>query len=88
MKSASQHLMGKVVWVTGSSRGMGRVIAAHLASLGATMVVHGTKPFSTRDALNCSLADHSASISHESASSTSNFVNARQTCFALSRLTL
>jgi 3-oxoacyl-[acyl-carrier protein] reductase len=48
MKSASQHLMGKVVWVTGSSRGMGRVIAAHLASLGATMVVHGTKPFSTR----------------------------------------
>jgi 3-oxoacyl-[acyl-carrier protein] reductase len=48
MKSASQHLMGKIVWVTGSSRGMGRVIAAHLASLGATMVVHGTTPFSTR----------------------------------------
>jgi len=48
MKSVSQHLMGKVIWVTGSSRGMGRVIAAHLASLGATMVVHGTTPFSTR----------------------------------------
>ena len=29
MKSANQHLMGKVVWVTGSSRGIGRVIATH-----------------------------------------------------------
>jgi len=48
MKSESQHLIGKVVWVTGSSRGIGRVIATHLASLGATIVVHGTTPFSTR----------------------------------------
>ena len=48
MKSANQHLMGKVTWVTGSSRGIGRVIAAHLASLGAMVVVHGTTPFSTR----------------------------------------
>lgn len=48
MKSGSQHLIGKVVWVTGSSRGIGRVIATHLASLGATIVVHGTTPFSTR----------------------------------------
>jgi 3-oxoacyl-[acyl-carrier protein] reductase len=48
MKSANQHLMGKVAWVTGSSRGIGRVIATHLASLGAMVVVHGTTPFSTR----------------------------------------
>lgn len=48
MKSANQHLMGKVAWVTGSSRGIGRVIATHLASLSAMVVVHGTTPFSTR----------------------------------------
>jgi len=39
---------GKVAWVTGSSRGIGRVIADHLASLGAKVVVHGTSPTSTR----------------------------------------
>ena len=38
----------KVVWVTGSSRGIGRVIASHLASLGARVAVHGTSPTSTR----------------------------------------
>jgi 3-oxoacyl-[acyl-carrier protein] reductase len=41
-------LQGKVAWVTGSSRGIGRVVAAHLASLGARVVVHGTTPTSTR----------------------------------------
>src|SRR5919197_1705413 len=41
-------LQGQVAWVTGSSRGIGRVIAAHLASLGARVVVHGTTPTSTR----------------------------------------
>jgi 3-oxoacyl-[acyl-carrier protein] reductase len=41
-------LDGKVAWVTGSSRGLGRVIADHLASLGAAVAVHGTTPFSTR----------------------------------------
>jgi len=44
-------LEGKVAWVTGSSRGLGRVIADHLASLGARVVIHGTGPYSTR-ALN------------------------------------
>ncbi len=34
--------------MTGSSRGIGRVIADHLASLGAAVVVHGTAPHSTR----------------------------------------
>jgi 3-oxoacyl-[acyl-carrier protein] reductase len=37
-----------VAWVTGSSRGLGRAIAGHLASLGARVVVHGTTPTSTR----------------------------------------
>ena len=45
------RLAGKVAWVTGSSRGIGRVVADHLASLGAKVAVHGTTPTSTR-ALN------------------------------------
>jgi len=44
----TKRLAGKVAWVTGSSRGIGRVIAAHLADLGASMAVHGTSPTSTR----------------------------------------
>ena len=43
-----QRLAGKVAWVTGSSRGIGRVVADHLASLGATVAIHGTTPTSTR----------------------------------------
>lgn len=42
------RLNGKIAWVTGSSRGIGRVIATHLASLGSDVVVHGTTPTSTR----------------------------------------
>lgn len=43
-----KRLAGKTVWVTGSSRGIGRVIADHLASLGADVAIHGTNPLSTR----------------------------------------
>jgi 3-oxoacyl-[acyl-carrier protein] reductase len=43
-----KRLENKVAWVAGSSRGIGRVVAAHLASLGAQVAVHGTGPFSTR----------------------------------------
>lgn len=43
-----QRLAGKVAWVTGSSRGIGRVVADHLAALGAKVAIHGTTPTSTR----------------------------------------
>ena len=48
MGEKNRPLTGKVAWVTGSSRGIGRVIATHMASLGASVAVHGTTPFSTR----------------------------------------
>jgi len=44
----TSRLDGKTAWVTGSSRGIGRVIASHLASLGARVAVHGTTPTSAR----------------------------------------
>ena len=45
---SEQRLAGKVAWVTGSSRGIGRVVADHLAGLGAKVAIHGTTPTSTR----------------------------------------
>jgi NAD(P)-dependent dehydrogenase (short-subunit alcohol dehydrogenase family) len=45
---AARLLENKIAWVTGSSRGIGREIATHLASLGARVAVHGTTPTSTR----------------------------------------
>ena len=47
-EQAAGRLSGKVAWVTGSSRGIGRVVADHLAALGAKVAVHGTTPTSTR----------------------------------------
>ena len=45
---SARRLTGKIAWVTGSSRGIGRVVADHLARLGAKVVIHGTTPTSTR----------------------------------------
>src|SRR5262245_36225706 len=36
-------LDGQVAWVTGSSRGLGRVMATELCRLGANVAVHGTR---------------------------------------------
>lgn len=41
-------LQGKNAWVTGSSRGIGREIADHLAELGANVAVTGTSRTSSR----------------------------------------
>jgi 3-oxoacyl-[acyl-carrier protein] reductase len=45
---ANGHLSGKTAWITGSSRGIGRGIASQLASLGASVVVHGSSQKSAR----------------------------------------
>ena len=37
------QLEGKVAWITGSSRGLGRVMASELFARGANVVVHGTR---------------------------------------------
>lgn len=36
-------LAGQVAWVTGSSRGLGRVMATKLCQLGAAVAIHGTR---------------------------------------------
>jgi 3-oxoacyl-[acyl-carrier protein] reductase len=38
-----KSLAGQVAWVTGSSRGLGRVMATRLCALGAAVAVHGTR---------------------------------------------
>jgi 3-oxoacyl-[acyl-carrier protein] reductase len=48
MNTTKRPFTGKVAWVTGSSRGIGRAIANHLASLGASVTLHGTTATSTR----------------------------------------
>ena len=36
-------LAGQTAWITGSSRGLGRVMAEELVRLGANVAVHGTR---------------------------------------------
>lgn len=48
---------GRVIWVTGSSRGIGRGVAAHLAREGARVVLHGRGPDSAAPAVEELLAD-------------------------------
>src|SRR2546426_1556129 len=38
-----ESLHGQVAWVTGSSRGLGRVMATELCRCGANVAVHGTR---------------------------------------------
>lgn len=52
---------GRVIWVTGSSRGIGRGVAGHLASAGAAVVVHGRKPEGV-DAAVAELSDGGADV--------------------------
>jgi 3-oxoacyl-[acyl-carrier protein] reductase len=58
--SASRPLENQIAWVTGSSRGLGRVMATHLGRLGATVVVHGTTPTSARAFGEAESLDHVA----------------------------
>lgn len=41
--SESKPLAGQVAWITGSSRGLGRVLAERLCAEGAGVAVHGTR---------------------------------------------
>src|SRR5438105_1013736 len=41
--SAEKPLAGQVAWVTGSSRGLGRVMATMLGEMGAAIAIHGTR---------------------------------------------
>ncbi|HAD60540.1 MAG TPA: 3-oxoacyl-ACP reductase, partial [Planctomycetaceae bacterium] len=45
---SGQPLQSKTVWVTGSSRGLGKVMAEELARLGARVAVHGSRPDSPK----------------------------------------
>lgn len=64
---STKQFSGKTVWVTGSSRGIGRVIATHFAGLGAAVAIHGTSPTSTRA---YGEADSLAGVADEIAQST------------------
>ena len=44
----NDSLKNQVAWVTGSSRGLGRVMATRLAYMGASVVLHGTRPDSPK----------------------------------------
>ena len=46
--SNDRPLDSRVAWVTGSSRGLGKVMAEELCRLGARVAVHGTRPDSPK----------------------------------------
>lgn len=73
MLEQNKPFAGKVAFVTGSSRGLGRVFAAHLASLGAAVAVHGTTPTSTR---SFNEAESLAAVAEAIASATGSPVHA------------
>uniref|UniRef100_A0A0D9X0B5 Ketoreductase domain-containing protein n=1 Tax=Leersia perrieri TaxID=77586 RepID=A0A0D9X0B5_9ORYZ len=53
--AANPPLVGRVVIVTGASRGIGRAIAAHLSALGASLVIGYASSAAEADALVASL---------------------------------
>src|SRR4051812_23924140 len=46
--SEARPLAGRVAWVTGSSRGLGRGMASRLCAQGARVAIHGSRPDSPR----------------------------------------
>ena len=48
MTNDNKPLAGRVAWVTGSSRGLGRVMVEELARMGALVAIHGSRPDSPR----------------------------------------
>lgn len=48
MEQKNKTLASRVAWITGSSRGLGRVMAEELARLGARVAIHGSRPDSPR----------------------------------------
>ncbi|MEQ8789578.1 MAG: SDR family oxidoreductase [Pirellulaceae bacterium] len=46
--NTTKPLSDQIAWITGSSRGLGRVMAEHLCQLGAKVAVHGTREQSPR----------------------------------------
>jgi len=62
----SGPLTGQHVWITGSSRGLGREMAFELAHQGAHVAVHGTRPDSPQTfGEGTTLADLAATIAQE-----------------------
>src|SRR6516225_1832764 len=43
LMTPDKPLAGRTAWVTGSSRGLGRVMATRLCALGASVAIHGTR---------------------------------------------
>lgn len=67
--TSTRPLDGQIAWITGSSRGLGRVMARHLGCLGATVVVHGTTPTSARAFGEAESLDHvAADVARETGS--------------------
>ena len=67
--TSTRPLDGQIAWITGSSRGLGRVMARHLGRLGATVVVHGTTPTSARAFGEAESLDHvAADVARETGS--------------------
>ena len=89
------RLENKTAWVTGSSRGIGRVIADHLAGLGAKIAVHGTSPTSTRafneaeslEAVARAIAENHGGKSDETKRGLGNRLNAGSGTVCVSRET-